>query len=101
MVLLRRKIIDNVIDFIKKRFKIDCDWTTGNCFYFAKILESRFPGGSIYYDVIDGHFIYCYKSNFYDYNGIVEMNGRKLIAWNRFKDYDINVYNRVLRDCVE
>ena len=37
--------MDKVIDFIKKRFKIDCDWTTGNCFYFAKILESRFPGG--------------------------------------------------------
>ena len=92
---------DNVLDFIANRFQIDCDWTSGNCYYFAKILEARFPGGTIYYDVIDRHFIYGYKGNYYDYNGIVEMNGRKLVAWNRFKEYDINVYKRVIRDCIE
>lgn len=92
---------DNVLDFISNRFQNDCNWTDGNCFYFAKILETRFPGGTIYYDVIDRHFIYGYKGNYYDYNGIVEMNGRKLVAWNRFKEYDINVYKRVIRDCIE
>lgn len=92
--------MNEVLNFIKSRFKIDCNWTTGNCFYFAKILEARFNGGSIYYDVIDGHFIYCYKDNYYDYNGLVEMNGRKIIAWDKFKDYDKNVYERVLRDCI-
>lgn len=98
---IHNNLNDNVLDFIANRFKIDCDWTSGNCFYFAKILETRFPGGSIYYDVINGHFIYRYKGNYYDYNGVVEMNGRKLIAWDTFKNYDINVYRRVLKDCIE
>lgn len=95
------KLNEDILGFINSRFQIDCDWTSGNCFYFAKILETRFPGGTIYYDVIDRHFIYGYKGNYYDYNGIVEMNGRKLVAWNRFKEYDINVYKRVIRDCIE
>lgn len=98
---IHNNLNDNVLDFITNRFQIDCDWTSGNCYYFAKILEVRFPGGTIYYDVIDRHFIYGYKGNYYDYNGIVEMNGRKLVAWNRFKEYDINVYERVIRDCIE
>ena len=98
---IHNNLNDNVLDFIANRFQIDCDWTSGNCYYFAKILEARFPGGTIYYDVIDRHFIYGYKGNYYDYNGIVEMNGRKLVAWNRFKEYDINVYKRVIRDCIE
>jgi hypothetical protein len=29
------------------------------------------------------------------------MNGRKIIDWDRFKDYDKNVYERVLRDCID
>lgn len=98
---IHNNLDDNVLDFITNRFQIDCDWTSGNCYYFAKILEARFPGGTIYYDVIDRHFIYGYKGNYYDYNGIVEMNGRKLVAWNRFKEYDINVYKRVIKDCIE
>lgn len=98
---IHNNLNDNVLDFITNRFQIDCDWTSGNCYYFAKILEARFPGGSIYYDVIDRHFIYRYKGNYYDYNGIVEMNGKRIIPWNRFKEYDINVYKRVIRDCIE
>ena len=45
-------------EFINRRFPIDCNWTTGNCFFFAKILEAAFPGGKILYDVTNGHFVY-------------------------------------------
>ena len=59
------------IDFINRRFKEDCNWINGNCYYFALILRDRFPGGIIYYDVINGHFIYQYNGNYYDWTGII------------------------------
>ena len=59
-------IIDEVLEFIYRRFPKDSDWVNGNCYYFSLILQDRFPGGEIYYDVIDGHFLYCYNGKYYD-----------------------------------
>ena len=33
-----------IVDFIQRRFPMDCAWMNGNCFYFAQILASRFVG---------------------------------------------------------
>ena len=33
----------DILEFINRRFDIDCRWTTGNCYWFAVILTSRFP----------------------------------------------------------
>lgn len=44
--------MDPVKEFIDRRFKADCNWLNGNCYYFALILSDRFPGGTVYYDVI-------------------------------------------------
>ena len=49
---------DKILDFIHRRFEQDCEWTSGNCYYFALILKGRFRKGKIVYDVIDGHFLY-------------------------------------------
>lgn len=43
---------NEVLEFIHRRFPVDCDWLSGNCFYFAIILKSNFKSGDIYYDVI-------------------------------------------------
>ena len=34
--------MDEVIEFIKRRFPTDSNWLSGNCYYFAKILQERF-----------------------------------------------------------
>ena len=47
---------DDILDFIARRFPItegDNDhWMTTNCYYFARILKSRFKG-EIWYDLVE------------------------------------------------
>lgn len=90
-----------VLTFISKRFKDDCSWLTGNCYYFATILKDRFPQGEIYYDVINGHFVFKYGLHFYDWSGIVKPS-HNTYKWSTFKvDYDPLVAERVISGCIE
>ena len=92
---------DEVLDFISRRFdNNDCNWTEGNCYYFAIILKDRFPEGVIYYDVIEGHFLFFYKNNLYDYYGIQFAEGRTLIQWDKFDEYDTAVKKAVIKGCI-
>ena len=90
---------NEVLDFIRRRFKRDCDWTTGNCNYFAIILKDRFPEGEMYYDVIYGHFVFKYLDIYYDWNGIVKSIGY-LVEWDKFEEYDFLLKERIIRDCI-
>ena len=89
----------NVLEFIKRRFPTDCNWTNGNCYYFALILSDRF-NGTIYYDVIEGHFICKIEENYYDYFGIVNTNGRVLVEWDKFEQYDALQQKVIQRDVI-
>lgn len=91
---------DKVIEFIRRRFVNDCNWTTGNCYYFAVILKARFPEGKIYYDVINGHFVFVYNNMFYDYIGSYDEYHDTLIPWDEFDDYDVLLKQRIIRDCI-
>ena len=91
---------EEVLDFINRRFRTDCDWLTGNCYYFAVILLARFPQGSIYYDVIDGHFVFGYQGVYYDWTGITDYAKDNLVEWNKFDEYDILRKERIIRDCI-
>ena len=93
-------INNEIIEFIKRRFPFDCNWTSGNCYYFAIILKDRFPGGEIYYDVINGHFVYKYCHVFYDWCGISVPSGH-VILWDTFYQYDLLEKNRIVRDCIQ
>ncbi len=94
-------IIENeVLEFIHRRFPIDCNWLNGNCFFFAVILKNRFPNGTIYYDVINGHFIFKYKDNYYDWTGIIYPDGY-LVEWDNFDDYDSLQKQRIINDCIK
>ena len=89
----------SVLNFIK-RFK-DCDWLTGNCYYFAAILRDRFDG-CIFYDTIAGHFVTYIEGDYYDYAGVYNVEREDaLIKWSWFKEYDSLQYERIIRDCVE
>lgn len=91
--------MDEVLDFINRRFNQDCNWISGNCYYFAIILKDRFHDGNIYYDVINGHFIFEYQNNYYDWTGNIKPDGC-LILWDKFEEYDSLQRQRVIIDCL-
>ena len=94
---------NKVLEFIRRRFPIDCHWLDGNCYYFALILLDRFPMGRILYDVISGHFVCEICGVKYDWNGVVVDDGKamhKYIDWDSFSKYDEFQYSRIMRDCL-
>ena len=78
---------------------MDCNFISGNCFYFAQILLSRFPQGEIYYDVINGHFVFRLDHNYYDWTGCIEPDGY-LVKWSEFEDYVAAHYKIIVWDCI-
>lgn len=91
---------DDILNFIYRRFQKDCDWTNGNCYYFALILKTRFKIGKIVYDVINGHFLYQQNNVNYDWTGIVYDVGY-LVDWENFEKYDPIQKDRIIRNCIE
>lgn len=92
---------NTVTEFIKRRFPDDCSWTTGNCYFFAVILKARFPKGEIYYDVIDGHFVFKLNDTFYDHTGLIFVNTSDIVLWDKFKEYDEGRYKAIVRGCIK
>ena len=90
---------DAVLSFIQKKFKNDCNWTNGNCYYFAKILQSRFTNGVIIYDPIDGHFLYKIGNNCYDFLGKHALP-ETFYIWKKLKFEEPRLYKRIKRDCI-
>lgn len=116
-------MVELVQDFINRRFPSpyasDARWTCGNCYYFSLILKDRFKG-SIYYDVIHGHFLTLIDGSFYDATGLVyklsqeELNlftnpnsthidlkyDITVVEWDKFDRYDIKQKERITKDCL-
>lgn len=90
---------NKVLEFIFRRFKDDCKWLDGNCYYFAVILKDRFPKGKMYYDVIYGHFVFEYQNKYYDWTGIVKQFGY-LVEWDKFDEYDSLQKERIIKACI-
>lgn len=91
--------MNEILDFIRRRFPTDCHWLDGNCYYFAVILKARFPDGKIFYDAINGHFVFLIIGKYYDWTGEIEPDG-ELIEWQRLGNYDRLWKERIIRDCV-
>lgn len=91
---------NEVLEFIKRRFKNDCNWTDGNCYYFTLILKDRFPEGMIFYDVREGHFVFEYHEKYYDWNGIIKCKADYLVPWHLFDKYDSIQKEVIVRDCI-
>jgi len=45
-------------------------FATGYCYYFARMLEDAFPGGTVCWAAPFGHIIYLYKDIPYDISGV-------------------------------
>lgn len=108
--------IKEIYSFLNRRFpdaSKDKQWVSGNCFYFAIILKSRFPEGYIVYDTLNGHFLFLYRDHLIDavhteYLGYsftpTETNYTikgYIVVWDFFPMYDSLQYSRIIRDCIQ
>lgn len=85
--------MNEIEQFIEIRFSdTDAHWFDGNCYYFAVILNHRFPELQIYYEPITGHFVAGDGNNFYDAHGKYETEYTPILyekiikeepSWNR------------------
>lgn len=93
------KLDREIIDFIKRRFPIDCKWLNGNCYWFALILSNRFPV-DIFYLPKEGHFVAGahFINAFYDWSGRVYPEEEPLLLVDIMAE-DPVWYNRLMRDC--
>ena len=89
---------NEVLEFINRRFKDDCNWLNGNCYYFSIILKERFKGGEIVYDQISGHFMYLYNNALYDYSGKVTCDN--YMALKEIESDDPLLYSYLESDCI-
>lgn len=95
-----------VLDFLCRRFRNDCNWLTGNCYYFAVIYAERFKKDNpiIYYDTINGHFVCNIDGTFYDWSGIVEYEPefveKYVMKWDDLYNEDSVWGNRIIRDVI-
>ena len=91
-----------ILDFINRRFSFEDRWISGNCYYFAAILQQRF-GGEIYYMPIIGHFVTKIDGDFYDWTGKLteqQLVEDRLTSWDYLRYADPLLYQRLIRDCV-
>ena len=99
-------ITQEVIEFIERRFKIDCNWKSGNCYYFAIILAERFKSYDpvLYYDTVDGHFITKISGIFYDWSGALafsdEYVNKYIMKWSDLYNRDSLWGDRIIRDVI-
>lgn len=93
-----------VLEFIKRRFSKDCDWTNGNCWWFASILCERFAavGAERWYCPVEGHFVTMIDGVFYDANGIfIPLKEEKPQRWKDLILDDATYAMRLVRDCMQ
>lgn len=88
-----------VIEFIKRRFPTNSNWCTGNCYWFAVILTTRFPNLSIWYAPITGHFVAGDGVCFYDWHGEWHQH-EPVYKWEDYEGFDPLQYKRIVKGCI-
>ena len=92
--------MDRIEEFICRRFPVDCDWTNGNCYFFALILKSVFSGRLVY-DPIEQHFLLNADSGYYDWTGrrdYAEDRVCQFIDWEIYHRQNPSHWGRIVSD---
>ena len=55
--------MNEVLEFVERRFPSDNHFLDMNCYHFSLILKDRFRSGKVFYDVINGHFIFLFTGS--------------------------------------
>ena len=102
----KRKLIIEVNDFILRRFREEGNWIGGNCYWFAMILQWRFPEElRVYYEPVAGHFYAGTEDEtlFFDWEGsyTAEELIVKPISLYEIAEQDTAQYSRLMRDCMK
>lgn len=90
--------MNEIEEFIKRRFSNDCNWLYGNCYYFALILCYRFPHLKKIYYPIEGHWVASDGEYAYDFNGKSKIKDI-FYSEDEWKYEDEEYYERVITDC--
>lgn len=100
-----KELKEQIKDFRKRRFAQDNNWTTGNCYWYAQILQTRFPRLSIYYQPITNHWLAGNKNlNIYaDWNGVYSLTElqEEPILWENYWDIDSYHVARLIDQCIK
>lgn len=92
-------MIEEVLEFINRRWGNSGDtFLYGNCYWFARILMSRFFYLSIYYLPVEGHFVAGFGGRYFDVTGEVTTNN-PILALSEIKSTDYDWYDRLMKDC--
>lgn len=75
-------------------------FTNGMCYWFAEILNKRFPKGQIVYDDIWNHFAYKLDSRIYDIMGDITDSDYHFEDWEDFKELDELHTCRLYKNCI-
>ena len=90
-----------ILNYIWRRWSgTDANWFNGNCYWFAHILQTRFPELRIYYFPIEGHFVAGLNNVFFDAAGEYAASGQPFYDFEELEKEDPSLYNRLIRDCV-
>ena len=91
--------MNEILDFIQRRWQKDANWLDGNCYWFAYILKTRFPFLEICYLPIEGHFVCSDGDNFYDWTGLVNPP-EIVLPLSAIEEQDPLWASRIWRDCI-
>ena len=90
---------EEILDFINRRWRGSEElFTTGNCYWFARILSDRFDT-IMYYMPVSGHFISKDRDdNFYDVTGLITPT-EEVINLETIYFEDPIWYYRLMKNC--
>ena len=93
--------MNRIESFIKQFRDLGAEncFSNGMCYWFASILNNRFPGGEIVYDEVANHFGCEIGGQVYDITGNVT-NTYNWMPWLKFIYKDTALTKRVVRDCI-
>lgn len=95
---------NTILSFIKNFEGARSTFMNGCCYWFAAILQARFGGGLILYDMIDGHFVWFFENHFYDVRGDVSdqytIGQKGLVYFDAYACVDPTHHARIVHDCV-
>lgn len=94
-----QKIKIDILDFIKRRWTRDSNWTNGNCMWFAIILKLRFPEVEVCYLPIPGHFVVEFNKEYFDWTGQVEVSNQPVNNFFELMKEDPLYAKRIIEAC--
>lgn len=105
--------VEQILDFIAHFKGSENVFLNGCCYWFAWILQQRFPFLTIYYESTEGHFVAMMWSVEYGFNCVRDMpyffdirgdvselyRGKALTAMPLIYEFDNKWYKKLMRDC--